>query len=277
MIAFIVGSPAFSQISISPKRILLGSRDRSKEIIVSNSGTQPYEFTANIALILVRTDSLGNETYDTVATPQEATHSCKEWVRVFPRKFTLAPNSTRTIRVLATPPAGLPDGEFVARLVLSSMESHFTPVNLIDTTKIATEVHFRLNMNLQVVYRKGKVATGLEMTDVRAIRNDSGTSVIVDVRALGNASYRGTLSTVVLATDGTRIDSTAVPFVVEIIGQRQRLRMRPIPDGTYKMVVESRTELPGSAIELVIPAPTVRRRFTVVVTAAQIHLTPLDS
>jgi P pilus assembly chaperone PapD len=267
-----------AQISISPKRILLNARERSQEITIANSGQRPFEITADVTDFFIRTDSLGNEQYDTVANADEAARSCRNWVKIYPKRLIVPPNSTRTIRLLASPPAELGDGEYNARLQVSSIETGFAPVDAIDTTKITIDMKMRLKMVLQVAFRKGEVSTGLDLLGVQMSRSDSGTALLVDVRSKGNGAYRGMLSGILKAKDGRVVDSVTTPYIVDITGFRQRipLNQRNLPDGTYDLIVESKAVLPGTAGEFVLPAPPVRRTYTVTTGASGFNLAPRD-
>lgn len=265
-----------AQISISPKRILLSAHERSSELIISNSGPVPFEVTAEISDRRLQSDSTGREWYDTTATPDEILHSCQRWVKVFPKRFILPPNSTRKIRILAAPTGELADGEYVGRLMLASVRAETQRLDSVDTNKIAVDLRFRMNMILQVVYRKGEVNTGVRIDDAAAMRFDSGAYVVVGVSWFGNAAYRGVLSSVVRTEDGRKLDSVMTPYILEFSKLYQRLRLPDVPDGRYELTLESRAELPGSASELVLPSPLVRSTYTLVFDKANIVLTRKD-
>src|SRR5207247_10383600 len=80
----------------------------------------PAEITISTAFGYPVTDSLGHFALRAVDRPDSTLPSAAAWVQAFPRRLTIAPLERQTVRLLATPPAGLPDGEYWARLIVSA-------------------------------------------------------------------------------------------------------------------------------------------------------------
>src|SRR5204862_7437145 len=72
------------------------------------------------AFVIPISDSLGHFALPTVERPDSTLPSAAAWVQAFPRRLTIAPLERQTVRLLVTPPAGLPDGEYWARLIISA-------------------------------------------------------------------------------------------------------------------------------------------------------------
>ena len=74
-----------------------------------------------------------------------------------------------TVRLLVSPPAGLPDGEYWARLAVLARGGQ-VPLTVTADTSVKVGLSFEVRTLLPVLYRKGKVATGVAISDLRAGR-----------------------------------------------------------------------------------------------------------
>ncbi|HVZ41169.1 MAG TPA: hypothetical protein VHI13_17955 [Candidatus Kapabacteria bacterium] len=133
-------------------------------------------------------------------------------------------------------------------------------------------MQFKMNAILQVAYRKGAVATGLDLEGASVIRNGEETFVVADLHPLGNGTYRGMLSVILRSAEGLCLDSSAVPCQVEIADLRRRVPLKNIPVGRYRLTVESNQERPVSPGGRIIPAVPLRRTYDLVATERGITL-----
>lgn len=256
----LVAGVATAQFAVSPTRVLLDGRARSSVVNVTNTSTSVLEVTTDVGFKLIRSDEHGNVTLDTAATPSELERSCREWLRVYPRRFTLAPGATRPVRVLVEAPGGVGDGEYWGRLMVAGTAVSGASITANDTSNgITTSISPRLLLDMPVIYRAGIVETGITLKGLRAERSPSGgLNLVVDLARGGNSAYRGTLSATIADESGTTVASVSEQFTAEF-SLSKLLPMGSIPDGFYAVTLESRSEKKGSAIDAVIPAPTVNR------------------
>jgi P pilus assembly chaperone PapD len=253
-----------AQLVVSPNRVVLGPTQRGREMVVRNASSRSVVITADIRLLILQSDSIGAMRYDSSLATDVPVRTCSNWVKVFPRKFTIAAGASRTIRVLAVPPDTISDGEYLGRLVVNG-----TPVDAatleIDTTKIQTKVTVEMKVSMPIMYRKGSLSTDIDFHIVRAIRGDTTTAMLTEMESVGNSAYRGTLYYTVRTPDGKEVAKGDGQVTVET-RFRQQFDVYPrLAPGQYTVSVEARTERMGTAAETVIPAPPKQREFKLVV------------
>ena len=263
---------AAAQIEVAPTRVILSMRERSQEVNVTNTSESAVEVTTELGFKVIRHDSLGGITLDSGKTAEETARSGKEWLKVFPRRFTLAPRTSRIVRVMVTIPDAAPEGEFWARLIVSG-----TPVNSsmkIDGDSaqgIETSLAMRMELDLPVIIRKGNVETGIAFDGMQARMNGENTLLLVDMHRTGNSAYRGTLKGVLRDSRGAVAAETGEQFTAEF-SLRRTLLLPRVPDGSYTLELEAESVKKGGANEAVIPAPTARQQYRLTVNGSTINV-----
>src|SRR5438477_300388 len=78
------GAIAQAQISVYPTRVMLAARERSREVTVENPTDKSLDVTASFGFQLIRSDSNGTISLDSVIhAPEEKAKSCREWLKIF--------------------------------------------------------------------------------------------------------------------------------------------------------------------------------------------------
>lgn len=263
---------ASAQIEVAPTRVILTMRERSQEINVSNPSDNQVEVNADLGFKLIRTDSLGSQTLDSARTAEEASRSGRNWVKIFPRRFTLAPRSSRLVRVMVTIPDSAATGEYWARLIVAGTPLNSTlPVDLDSAQGIETNISMRMELDLPIIIRKGNVETGIALEGLQGRQTPENTVLLVDTRRTGNSAYRGTVNAVVRDGSGSEIASVSEQYTTEF-ALRKALRLPRLSNGTYTVRVESQSVKLGGANEAVIPAPTVAATYTLAVNGSAIEV-----
>jgi len=274
-------------ISVAPMRVVINSGERSTEVMVKNTSSEPVQVTTDLAFKAVRSDANGNTYLDSNMTAEEKQKSCDSWLKVFPKKFTLEPNSSRTVRVVAMPSDGTPDGEYWSRLILSSQRVQSSrALSATDTANgISAQVNMIASLGVPVSVRKGSLETGIEIGDIRAIcdtagikgamgniiPNDSGVVMIVAAKRTGNTAYRGTMTATVTRPDGSVVATSDKKFSA-LWDMRLRVKLPRITDGSYLVALESKTESNGSTAEAIVPAPPVKKTYRMQVSGLNVAL-----
>jgi P pilus assembly chaperone PapD len=263
-------SVASAQIEVAPTRVMLSMRERSREVNVINNSSNPVEVTADLGFKLIRSDSLGRLSLDTTATPEEASRSCERFLKIFPRKFILAPGSSRMVRVLIVPSDEAEEGEYWGRIIFGSTPIIRTPAE--DTSDaIRTNLTMRIELDLPVIFRKGNVQTGIEFEGLSARNEEDATVALLDTKRTGNSAYRGTLVTVLKGPDGSEVSRTEEQYTTEF-RLRKRITFPKLGEGNYTLEVESKSVKRGAANEAVIPAQPVTKTYDVMVSKTGIQI-----
>ncbi len=175
------------------------------------------------------------------------------------------------VRVLAVAPAGIDDGEYWGRLVFASLPLVVAPPVDTSAQDVSTSITLILATDIPVVFRKGKVATGIEFNVARADVQHSRARILVDTRRTGNSAYRGTLFGTISTADGAEVARVEEQFTTEFA--LRKLLEFPLPgDGSYRMRLEVRSVRTGNAADAAIPAPTVIREYSMNVSGRDVVL-----
>src|SRR2546425_449184 len=169
VLALGAGAPLAAQgVLVAPHAIYIDHARRSGTVTLYNPNRDPAEVTISTAFGYPVTDSLGHFALRTVEPPDSTLPAAAAWVQAFPRRLTIAPLQRQTVRLLATPPTGLPDGEYWARLIISARGGRLPVAGVGDTAAVRVPLNLVVNTNIGLAYRKGPVATGGALSKLRA-------------------------------------------------------------------------------------------------------------
>jgi P pilus assembly chaperone PapD len=256
-----VAAPAHA-VSVSPTALYIDSRTRTGVLTLYNPGTLPEEITVDFAYGYPQSDSAGNVSVNTTREPAAGEPSAMAWMRAFPRRLLLQPGQRQVVRVLVEPPAELADGEYWARVLISSRGGQ-PPIE-------QTQGDIRLQLNVQTTlvmaanYRKGELGTGVEVTAASARRTPDGVQLQVDLTRSGSAAFLGRMRAELLDAGGGVV-STLYDDVAVYRTMRRRLTFA-VPAGaagalTVRIHIDTEREdlPPGGAL----PAAPIDQRIPV--------------
>jgi hypothetical protein len=246
-------------VLVAPHAVFVDHRTRSGFVQLYNPGSEPTEVSIVALFGYPVTDSLGNLDLRTIENPDSTLPSAVSWIQAFPRRTVIPPLGRQTIRLLVTPPAGVADGEYWARLAISAKGSA-VPVTGADTTKgISVGLSLEVRTIIPMLYRKGAVTTGLTVSNLRA--SSAGDSLVVRARLsrTGTASYLGTVRGELVSAGGSKAGAFDMPISVYYdLDPRFAISTAGVAPGRYLLrfwVAAERTDIPA---EQTLKAPTVR-------------------
>ena len=185
--------------------------------------------------------------------------SAAEWVQAFPRRLTIASLERQTVRLLVTPPAGLPDGEYWARLIISARGGRLPIGGVEDTAAVRVRLNLVVNTNIGVAYRKGPVATGVALSNLRVrIRRDS-VEVWSRLERRLTAAYVGTVRATLVDSTGKVRSTLSAPIAVYFVMEpRYALAVAGLAPGLYWLRYELVTDREDLDPAVVLQASAVR-------------------
>lgn len=256
LLAALLSLPAVLRgVFVAPHAIFIDDRSRAAQVTLG-AGDAPEEVTIDLAFGYHDTDSTGTPFLRMVDDPDSTYPSAADWIRAFPRRVRLEPGERRTVRLLATPPDGLPDGEYWARLIVTSRGAS-APIASTDTAvQAGVELVFRLVV--PVSFRKGRVTTGIALGGLQASAADDSLVIWMDAERLGNGAYLGTARFGVLDGDGRAVRDWAIPLAVYYpIRRRFVFRLDGLAPGTYRLGLRLDTDRDDLEPDDVLPARPV--------------------
>lgn len=255
-------------VMVAPHAVFIDHRTRSGSVLLYNPGTEPVEVEIATMFGYPVTDSTGAITLRAVDTPDSTLPSALAWIQAFPRRLTVAPKERQTVRLLARPPVGLPDGEYWVRLVIAAQAGSVPITGVTDTTAIRVGLKLEVRTIIGVNYRKGAVSTGVSLSNVRAQLVGDSLITWSRLERRGNAAFIGMIrETLVDSTGAVRasystplgVYFTMEPRLVTVIGPPR------LPRGRYWLRYELVTEREDLDPVVLLKAPAVRDSAQVLV------------
>jgi P pilus assembly chaperone PapD len=235
--SLLVGSVATAGLSVYPRAVFLSNSQRSVGLRLTNDGSDEREVWVESKYGYLTSDEKGDPfvVIDSIALDER---SAAQWIRVFPQRFILGPDSTQTVKVFASPQAGAVDGEYWARIVISSKRTN-PPVPAKARGQGGVGIVMISQISLPFHYRVGTTSTGLEVSQLRVFPSRDTLTVGMFLKRTGNASFWGTASLRLIDRLGKVVRSAQYKSVVyRAFSPRYKIDRRGIPSGEYRLEVE---------------------------------------
>lgn len=245
-------------VLVAPHAVFMDHEHRTAQITLANPGNEPEEVQVNLQFGYPATDSAGNPYVRLVDSAAADYPSAAGWVRAFPRRLTLQPGQRQVVRLLATPPADLEDGEHWSRIIVTSRRE--APL----ATSADSGLHAGLTLELRTIisltYRKGDAHTSAELTRFDATVERDTLVTWVGLERDGNAAYLGTLAFRVADASGATAREWSVPVAVYYgFHRRLALPLDGLAPGSYRLTLEVTTAREDIPQANVLPVPPITR------------------
>lgn len=262
LVLTLAGAREAAAVSVSPTALYIDSRTRTGVLTLHNPGTLPEEITVDFAYGYPQADSAGNIAVELTREPAAGEPSAMAWMRAFPRRLILQPGQRQVVRVMVEPPAGLAEGEYWARVLITSKGGQ-PPIEQAQGDQV---LHLEVQTTLVMAanYRNGDVRTGVTVASASARRTGSEVQLALELERTGNAAFLGSLRADLVDARGTVVGSAFDDLAVYRT-MRRRLTI-PVPEGTagalqVRLTVNTeRDDLPAGGA---LPAPPLTQQIPV--------------
>ena len=168
------------------------------------------------------------------------------------------------VRLLATPPDDLPEGEYWTRMIVTGQGAS-VPIETTDTT-VRAGVSLVMRIITAVTYRKGEVTTGITLRELRAEVEGDSIAVWVNASREGNGAYLGTVKFDLIGDGGQQVREWIIPIAVYYpMNRRFALPTTSISAGKYQLRLTIDSERPDLRADDVLPAPPISDSLEIVV------------
>lgn len=246
-------------VLVAPHYLVMDHRTRSGSVTVYNPGTDPIEVTIGTLFGYPVTDSVGDFLLFTSDHPDSTQPSATGWVDAFPRRMTLGPKERQTVRLLGHPPAGLKDGEYWTRLVVTAKGGSVPVTGASDTTSIQVGLTLEVRTILPVFYRKGQLSTAATISNVRTVLVGDSLEIRAHLERQGSAAFIGTLRGSLVDSTGRTVGTFSSPLAVyyDIDPLLKMPLVRPAA-GRYSLRLELATDREDLTSATVLQSALVR-------------------
>jgi hypothetical protein len=250
-------------ILVAPHAVFMDHRSRTGQVFLVNTGDTPEEVSIDLKYGYPATDSTGTVFIKLIDQPDSTEPSAAAWIKAYPRRAVLAPGQRQVVRLLARPPAALPDGEYWSRIIATSRGSKVAVVGGDSTVSAGLTLELRTIISLS--YRKGAVHTGVSVTDLRAIRHADSLEIWFGAERQGNAAFLGTLVYELVSEDGKPRGQWETPVAVyHPLSRRYVFPLDSVPAGRYTLRMRLTTARNDLDQRNILPAEPVTRSVDVV-------------
>jgi len=205
-----VPARADAALFIDPTLVVLEVNQRSAEITLANHGDQTSTFEMSWSDDMMMTSEGGLVKYE-----GQAPWSVQPYVRYSPRRVTLAPTESQTIKITLRSGQDVPEGEYYSHfkvLMLNRVDPSAEQADAADRSS-AFSINVRAAVAIPIVWRNSQTTSSASIESVRIDRDAN--QLIVNVRRHGQLSVRGYLHVFETAPDGTRRSlAELVPLVI---------------------------------------------------------------
>ena len=243
-------------IYVTPHAVFINHGARAGQVTLGNSGETAEEVTVELRFGFPDTDSAGTPFIRFIDDPGQRFPSAADWIRPYPRRLRLEPGDQQVVRLLATPPDDLPDGEYWTRMIVTARGASL-PIETSDTA-VRAGVALEIRLITSVTYRKGDVETGITLREFKA--TVEGDSIVAWMNATreGNGAYLGRANLDLLGQDRVAVREWTIPIAVYYPANRRfALPIVSLPSGSYVLRLTLETERPDLREGDVLSAPTV--------------------
>ncbi|RJY09144.1 hypothetical protein [Aurantiacibacter aquimixticola] len=196
-------------INLYPRRIIVDRRQRVATVGLYNrvAATGEYEISVRDLVMTPEGGLVPTDAPDASAT-LERLNPASDMLRWSPRRVRLAGNEAQTVRVMARPPADLPDGEY---------RSHFTVISVPETDEgltieqatgagsggegIGVVIRPRFAISIPVIVRIGETTLDVGIEAATVVETASGVAIRLRLTRAGTRSAYGD---VVVSADGAQ-------------------------------------------------------------------------
>ncbi|MBR9989091.1 MAG: hypothetical protein KFH98_05000 [Gemmatimonadetes bacterium] len=248
------GAAALRAVSVSPMSVFMSHTSRTATITLYNPNPLPEEIEISFAFGYPQSDSAGGVSVPLSDIAPAGEPSAVPWLRAFPRRLVLEPGQQQVVRILAQPPAGLEDGEYWSRVLVIATGGR-PPVEQQVQPDVRVAITMRTIIVASLNYRKGRLSTGIEMTDGNAVRTADGIQVTLDMARRGEAAYLGRIRLELLDAAGRVVHEEE--DVMSVYRTLRRRFTMPGMENVTRVRYTLETERPELGQANIIRAPAV--------------------
>ncbi len=212
---FLLTVNLYSYVRVSPTVLFINEPKRSAALEISNSTNNEIEVWFELKYGYTATDDSNRLV---IATPEKLSgddKSASEWITTYPTKMVLKPNEKKIVRVMVSPPAGISDGEYWARVIVNSKQ--IGRQLKIKENPSGARIGFDIQQQLSIPfhYRKGKLTTTFDTMGNPVIEiKDGKLHFKINMFRGGNSSYWGMFNFMITDKSGKLVKKEWRHFVV---------------------------------------------------------------
>ncbi len=239
LIAIAFPFASLAQVTIAPTNLFIDGNARFGTYMVINGSNETQEISIDFIFNYSQNDDAGErqvvEDNEEVATQ----YSIAEYVRAFPRNFTIAPGQRQVVRLRLSPPNDLPDGMYWARIKTAS-SPETPPLELQANDAVSARVAITVEQITGLFFKKGDLETGIEVLDMQPTSSEDNQTltVLTSYARTGNSPFLGSITASLVNSGGQVVKNDFVSTSLYFDGAlKHEFDISDLPSGTYTVRV----------------------------------------
>lgn len=263
----LLSMPAAAQaILVAPQGVVLSNRERSGSVELYNPSTRAAEITIRAVYGHPTTTADGDLTLAIIEQPDSTQPSAAGFVAAFPRRLVLQPNQRQTVRLLARPPAGLPDGEYWARLIIAAKDAAPATAQTTDSSGMSVGLTLEVRTIIAVNFRNGVQRTGVQLGELAARTTADSLVLRAPMQRTGTAAWIGMTTVRLSNARGDVLATQSMQTAVyQAIMPRFAFDRRSLAPGRYTLSVDLNTDRPDVTQATLLRAPPQHAETLVII------------
>lgn len=182
---------AQGDLLITPKRVVFEGGHQKEEINIVNIGTDTATFT--ISFVQYRMNEDGS--FIQIETPDPGQQFADPYLRIFPRKVTLAPREPQVISLQCRRSANMAEGEYRSHLYFRS-EKYNAPLGIQTSNSDSSNLKVALipvfGISIPVIIRSGETYAKAGIANISLEKNSDNSQIVhASITREGNMSVYG--------------------------------------------------------------------------------------
>ncbi|WP_054118558.1 hypothetical protein [Porphyrobacter sp. AAP60] len=224
-------------INIYPRRIVMDQRQRVASVGLYNK--MPFEGEYEISVAnMIMTDRGQIIPFSNLPANVDASEvkTASDMLRWSPRRVLLLGSEAQTVRIMARPPADLPDGEYRAHFTVVSVPSDINDGFSIDDAlgggnqaagNVGVTIRPRFGISIPVIVRVGSTTLEVGLADFSISPGDGGPQVSLTISRSGTRSAYGDLIITAPGQEAPLVVARGIGVYPEIDARKVQLAINP--------------------------------------------------
>ena len=224
-------------INLYPRRIVMDRRQRIASVGIYNKTAFAGDYEVSV------TDMVMTETgrvipLDNIPAGLEVgeVKTASQMLRHSPRRVALGGSDAQTVRIMARPPADLPDGEYRAHFMVVSVPDNIDEGFSIEDAvndqaaeegSVGVTIRPRFGISIPVIVRIGETTLEVGLEDIAFVQGPNGPLLSMTITRAGTRSAYGDVVVTVPGQDVPLVEAKGIGVYPEIDARRVNLALNP--------------------------------------------------
>lgn len=219
-----IQSKAQGDLLVTPNRVIFEGNKQKEELSLVNMGKD----TVTYSISFVQKNMNEDGSFVNVEKLDSGEMYASPYLRVFPRKVTLAPNEPQVIMLQCRHKSDMKAGEYRSHLYFRS-ESNYKPLGMENSGKDSTLLNVQLipifGISIPIIIRLGVVSVTASLSNLELeMQKDATQNLKLTINRIGNISLYGNLTVEYIPSQG----KSSIIGVVNGVGVYSNINKRNI-------------------------------------------------